>query len=139
MTCDVGVNHLHLIDVDIGYFDSQFRLDPPLRSERDREAIRVALADGTIDAICSDHTPVDDDEKLLPFGEATPGATSRAAAVADAEVGRRDAYAARAGAAPHHVRTGRRAEAAGRPLTEGGAADCACSTRARTGASSRGR
>ncbi|MCA3807279.1 MAG: amidohydrolase family protein, partial [Burkholderia sp.] len=75
VTCDVGVNHLHLIDVDIGYFDSQFRLDPPLRSERDREAIRVALADGTIDAICSDHTPVDDDEKLLPFGEATPGAT----------------------------------------------------------------
>lgn len=75
VTCDVGVNHVHLIDVDIGYFDSQFRLDPPLRSERDREAIRVALADGTIDAICSDHTPVDDDEKLLPFGEATPGAT----------------------------------------------------------------
>ncbi|MDN7586545.1 dihydroorotase [Burkholderia seminalis] len=75
VTCDVGVNHLHLIDVDIGYFDSQFRLDPPLRGERDREAIRVALADGTIDAICSDHTPVDDDEKLLPFGEATPGAT----------------------------------------------------------------
>jgi dihydroorotase len=71
----VGVNHLHLIDVDIGYFDSQFRLDPPLRSERDREAIRAALADGTIDAICSDHTPVDDDEKLLPFAEATPGAT----------------------------------------------------------------
>ncbi|PCE29019.1 dihydroorotase [Burkholderia ubonensis] len=75
VTCDVSANHIHLIDVDIGYFDSQFRLDPPLRSERDREAIRVALADGTIDAICSDHTPVDDDEKLLPFGEATPGAT----------------------------------------------------------------
>ena len=75
VTCDVTANHVHLIDVDIGYFDSQFRLDPPLRSERDREAIRVALADGTIDAICSDHTPVDDDEKLLPFGEATPGAT----------------------------------------------------------------
>jgi dihydroorotase len=46
-----------------------------LRSQRDRDAIRAALADGTIDAICSDHTPVDDDEKLLPFGEATPGAT----------------------------------------------------------------
>ncbi|CAN0618870.1 Dihydroorotase-like protein [Burkholderia multivorans] len=75
VTCDVSANHLHLIDVDIGYFDAQFRLDPPLRSERDREAIRAALADGTIDAICSDHTPVDDDEKLLPFAEATPGAT----------------------------------------------------------------
>jgi dihydroorotase len=75
VTCDVAVNHIHLIDVDIGYFDAQFRLDPPLRGQRDREAIRAGLADGTIDAICSDHTPVDDDEKLLPFAEATPGAT----------------------------------------------------------------
>jgi dihydroorotase len=75
VTCDVSANHIHLIDMDIGYFDAQFRLDPPLRQQRDREAIRAGLADGTIDAICSDHTPVDDDEKLLPFGEATPGAT----------------------------------------------------------------
>jgi dihydroorotase len=75
VTCDVTINHVHLIDVDIGYFDAQFRLDPPLRSQRDREAIRAGLVDGTIDAICSDHTPVDDDEKLLPFAEATPGAT----------------------------------------------------------------
>lgn len=75
VTCDVSANHVHLIDVDIGYFDAQFRLDPPLRAQRDREAIRAGLADGTIDAIASNHTPVDDDEKLLPFGEATPGAT----------------------------------------------------------------
>ncbi|MGF6781077.1 dihydroorotase [Paraburkholderia sp. GAS334] len=75
VTCDVTVNHVHLIDVDIGYFDAQYRLDPPLRQQRDREAIRAGLIDGTIDAICSDHTPVDDDEKLLPFAEATPGAT----------------------------------------------------------------
>ncbi|WP_296657635.1 dihydroorotase [Paraburkholderia sp.] len=75
VTCDVSANHVHLIDMDIGYFDAQFRVDPPLRQQRDREAIRAGLADGTIDAICSDHTPVDDDEKLLPFAEATPGAT----------------------------------------------------------------
>ncbi|NIF76637.1 dihydroorotase [Paraburkholderia sp. Cy-641] len=75
VSCDVTVNHLHLIDLDIGYFDAQFRLDPPLRQQRDREAIRAGVVDGTIDAICSAHTPVDDDEKLLPFGEATPGAT----------------------------------------------------------------
>lgn len=75
VTCDVTINHVHLIDIDIGYFDAHFRLDPPLRSQRDREAIRAGLLDGTIDAICSDHTPVDDDEKLLPFAEATPGAT----------------------------------------------------------------
>ena len=61
--------------MDIGYFDSHCRLIPPLRGQRDRDAIRAGLADGTIDAICSDHTPVDDDNKLLPFAEAEPGAT----------------------------------------------------------------
>ena len=75
VSCDVGVHHLHLTDTDIGYFDANARLSPPLRSERDRDALRMAVFDGTIDAICSDHTPVDDDEKLLPFAEATPGAT----------------------------------------------------------------
>jgi dihydroorotase len=64
-----------MTDADIGFFDPNARLTPPLRGQRDRDAIRAALLDGTIDAICSDHTPVDDDEKLLPFGEASPGAT----------------------------------------------------------------
>ncbi|WP_295760962.1 dihydroorotase [Undibacterium sp.] len=75
LSCDVGVHHVHLTDADIGYFDSNARMTPPLRSQRDRDAIQAALRDGTIDAICSDHTPVDDDEKLLPFAEASPGAT----------------------------------------------------------------
>jgi dihydroorotase len=75
VTCDVGVHHIHMTDADIGYFDSNARVTPPFRSQRDREAIRAGLYDGVIDAICSDHTPVDDDEKLLPFGEASPGAT----------------------------------------------------------------
>jgi dihydroorotase len=75
VTCDVGAHHIHLSDMDIGFFDSNARVNPPFRSQRDRDAIRAALLDGTIDAICSDHTPVDDDEKLLPFGEASPGAT----------------------------------------------------------------
>lgn len=76
LTCDVSINHVHLADIDIGYFDSSARLNPPLRSIRDREAIQQGLADGTIDAICSDHTPIEDDDKLLPFGEARPGATA---------------------------------------------------------------
>lgn len=75
VTCDVSANHVHLTDVDIGFYDSNFRLEPPLRGQRDRDAIRAALVDGTIDAICSDHTPVDDDGKMLPFGDAEPGAT----------------------------------------------------------------
>ncbi|WP_137174861.1 dihydroorotase [Massilia sp. HP4] len=75
VSCDVGVHHLHMTDADIGFFDSNARLTPPLRAQRDRDAIRAAVLDGTVDAVCSDHTPVDDDEKLLPFGEASPGAT----------------------------------------------------------------
>jgi dihydroorotase len=75
VTCDVSINSLHLIDADIGYFDSRMRLDPPLRQQRDRDAIAQGLADGTIDALVSDHTPVDEDAKTLPFAEAEPGAT----------------------------------------------------------------
>jgi dihydroorotase len=75
LTCDVGIHHVHMTDADIGFFDPNARLVPPLRAQRDRDAIRAALADGTIDAICSDHTPVDDDEKMLPFAEASAGAT----------------------------------------------------------------
>jgi dihydroorotase len=75
VTADVAIHHVHLIDVDIGHFDPRFRLDPPLRGARDRDAIVAALIDGTIDAICSDHAPIADDDKLLPFGEAAPGAT----------------------------------------------------------------
>ncbi|HYE38347.1 MAG TPA: dihydroorotase [Ramlibacter sp.] len=75
VTCDVSINSLHLTDVDIGYFDSRMRLSPPLRQQRDRDALRDGLADGTIDALVSDHTPVDEDAKVLPFAEAEPGAT----------------------------------------------------------------
>jgi dihydroorotase len=75
ITCDVAIHHVHLCDIDIGYFDSHSHLVPPLRSVRDRDALRAALADGTIDAVCSDHTPVDEDAKQLPFGESEAGAT----------------------------------------------------------------
>jgi dihydroorotase len=74
LTCDVAVHHVHLCDIDIGWFDAQCHLVPPLRGVRDRDALRAGLADGTIDAICSDHAPVDDDGKQLPFAEAEPGA-----------------------------------------------------------------
>jgi dihydroorotase len=75
ISCDVSINSLHLTDVDIGYFDSRMRLEPPLRQQRDRDAIRKGLLDGTIDALVSDHTPVGDDAKTLPFAEAEPGAS----------------------------------------------------------------
>ena len=75
VTCDVGIHHAHLSEMDIGYFDPNCNLTPPLRSQRDRDALNAALVDGTADALCSDHTPVDDDAKQLPFGEAETGAT----------------------------------------------------------------
>jgi dihydroorotase len=75
VTCAISINSLHLTDIDIGYFDSRMRLAPPLRQQRDRDALREGLADGTIDALVSDHTPVDEDAKTLPFAEAEPGAT----------------------------------------------------------------
>jgi dihydroorotase len=75
VSCDVSINSLHLTDTDMGYFDSRMRLDPPLRQQRDRDALRLGLLDGTVDALVSDHTPVDEDAKTLPFAEAEPGAT----------------------------------------------------------------
>jgi dihydroorotase len=75
VTADVNVNSLHLTDIDIGYFNPDMRVTPPLRQGPDREALRQALADGTIDALVSDHNPVADDMKNLPFGEAESGAT----------------------------------------------------------------
>ncbi len=75
LTCDVGIHHLLLTDRDIGHFDSQHRFAPPLRSPTDRDALSRGVIDGAIDAICSDHTPVDEDAKHVPFGEAEPGAT----------------------------------------------------------------
>ena len=75
VTADVSINSLHLTDHDMGYFDSRARVTPPLRQQRDRDALRAALADGTLDALVSDHTPVDVDAKALPFAEAEPGAT----------------------------------------------------------------
>ncbi|HUW39037.1 MAG TPA: dihydroorotase [Rhodocyclaceae bacterium] len=74
-SCDVAIHHLHLCDHDIAYFNPHARLDPPLRGEADRDALRRGLADGTINAVCSDHTPVDDDAKQVPFDQAEPGAT----------------------------------------------------------------
>lgn len=75
VTADVSINSLHLTENDIGYFDSSARVVPVLRQQRDRDALSAALADGTIDALVSDHCPVDDDAKVLPFAEAEPGAT----------------------------------------------------------------
>ncbi len=75
ITADVSALHLHLCEADIGYFDPMMHLVPPLRTSHDRAALREGVASGVIDAICSDHRPLDADEKQMPFGEAVPGAS----------------------------------------------------------------
>ncbi len=75
VSCDIAAHHAHLTEMDVAYFDPNCHVMPPLRTERDRDALRAGLADGTIDAICSDHTPVDEDAKQLPFAVAEVGAT----------------------------------------------------------------
>ena len=75
ISCDIAVHHAHLTEMDTAYFDPNCHVIPPFRTQRDRDALRAGLADGTIDAICSDHTPVDEDAKQFPFAEAEAGAT----------------------------------------------------------------
>ncbi|HMH18832.1 MAG TPA: dihydroorotase [Burkholderiales bacterium] len=75
VSCDVSAHHAHLSEIDLGYFDSHCHVIPPFRSLRDRDALRSGLADGAIDALCSDHAPVDEDAKQLPFAESEPGVT----------------------------------------------------------------
>ena len=73
VTADVTAHHLHLTEHDIGYFNTQCHVRPPLRALRDRDALRAALANGVIAAICSDHQPHEPDAKLAPFAESAPG------------------------------------------------------------------
>jgi dihydroorotase len=128
VTCDVSINSLHLTDADIGYFDSRSRLSPPLRQQRDRDALSAALADGTIDALVSDHAPIDSDTKTLPFAESEPGATGLELLLplalrwgADSGAGLMRAIEA-VTAAPSRVLAATAASRAGR-LAEGGWAD----------------
>jgi dihydroorotase len=75
ISCDTSAHHAHLSEIDLGYFDSHCHVVPPFRSLRDRDALRAGLADGAIDALCSDHAPVDEDAKQIPFAESEPGVT----------------------------------------------------------------
>jgi dihydroorotase len=75
VTCEVTPHHFTLIDENIGEYDTNFKMNPPLRPAADREAILVALADGTIDAIATDHAPHAVHEKQVEFERASFGIT----------------------------------------------------------------
>lgn len=73
VSADVAIHQLHLTENDMVPFDSHYHVIPPFRSEEDRQYLREGLANGTIDAICSDHQPHDLDAKLGAFPETEPG------------------------------------------------------------------
>lgn len=73
VTVDVTAHHLHLTEHDIGFFNTQCHVLPPLRAQRDREALRRAVQSGAVAAICSDHQPHEPDAKLAPFADSEPG------------------------------------------------------------------
>ena len=75
VTCEVTPHHFTLIDENVGEYDTNFKMNPPLRSSEDREAILVALADGTVDAIATDHAPHAAHEKQVEFERASFGIT----------------------------------------------------------------
>jgi dihydroorotase len=75
VTCDTAPPYFDLNETAIGEFRTYAKLSPPLRTEEDRMAVAAALADGTIDAIASDHQPRDADDKRQPFAQASPGGT----------------------------------------------------------------
>ncbi|WP_149587946.1 dihydroorotase [Tabrizicola flagellatus] len=76
VTAGTSIHHLTLNEFDVGDYRTFFKFTPPLRSEQDRLAMVAAVADGTIDIICSMHTPADEESKRLPFEEAAPGAVA---------------------------------------------------------------
>src|ERR1700758_3556867 len=82
VTCEVTPHHFALIDENVGDYDTNFKMNPPLRSAADREAILVALADGTVDAIATDHAPHAAHEKQVEFEKASFGITGLDTALA---------------------------------------------------------
>jgi dihydroorotase len=82
VTCEVAPHHFTLIDENVGEYDTNCKMNPPLRSASDREAIIVALADGTVDAIATDHAPHAAHEKEVEFERAAFGITGLETALA---------------------------------------------------------
>lgn len=73
ITADVSAHHLHLTELDVLDFDTMCHVQPPLRTQRDRDSLRLGLARGTLGAICSDHQPHEPDAKLAPFSATATG------------------------------------------------------------------
>ena len=139
VTCDTAPPYFDLNETAIGDFRTYAKLSPPLRKEADRLAVVAALADGTIDAIASDHQPRDADDKRLPFAQAAPGGAGLATllAVTLAQV-HNGALTLAAGDRPADRAAGAAARHRGRPAGQGRRRPIsACSTRSASGRSRR--
>jgi len=75
VTCEVTPHHFTLTDSDVKDYNANFKMNPPLRSVADRDAVLAALADGTIDAVATDHAPHALHEKMIEFEQAAFGIT----------------------------------------------------------------
>ncbi|MGI8632319.1 MAG: dihydroorotase [Solirubrobacterales bacterium] len=75
LTCEAAPHHLVLTDAEVRSLDSRFKMNPPLRSEDDRQALIDGLRDGTIDCIATDHAPHAPQDKEVPFEQAAMGVT----------------------------------------------------------------
>src|SRR5207302_4948160 len=73
VTAEVTPHHLALVDEDLSGYDTNLKVNPPIRSEQDRAALRSGLADGTIDAVATDHAPHAVEDKEQEFDHAPPG------------------------------------------------------------------
>lgn len=73
ITCDVGIHHLYFSDAQLNGFNVNYHSFVPFRSDKDKDALRRGIKDGTVDAICSDHAPHDNDAKLAPFPSSGAG------------------------------------------------------------------
>ncbi len=82
VTCDTAPPYFDMSETAIGDFRTYAKLSPPLRPDSDRLAVAAALADGTVDAVASDHQPRDADDKRLPFAQASPGGAGLATLLA---------------------------------------------------------
>ncbi len=82
VTCGTSPAYFLLSDIAVSDFRTFARLSPPLRAEADRRATLDAIADGTVDVLCSAHDPRGPEEKRLPFADATPGAAGAATLLA---------------------------------------------------------
>lgn len=81
LTCEATPHHLTFVQADVEHLGGRAKVNPPLREAHDRQALREAVRDGTVDALATDHAPHTLDEKTLPFAEALPGFTGLEIAV----------------------------------------------------------